>query len=188
MTTATLAAVRLPLLALGLAAALASPASAAELPPAVIAVLDYQSVLRESLAAKDIRRQIEAYRKAYQQEIARDEGKLREDEEELKRQRAVLAPAAFEERRRAFESRVIDLQRRVQDRTRQLDQAFDKAMGELRNPLIPIVKELTVQMGVNVVVENSQVLVVSKSLNITDQVIQRLNQRVPSVEVPKPAN
>lgn len=160
---------------------------AEKLPVSVIAVLDAQRVLRDSKAGRDIRRQIDAYRKAYQAEIKAEETKLRATEEELKRQRTVLAPDVFEKRRRDFEERVISLQRRVQDRTRALDRAFDGAMQELRKPLIPLVRDLTKQLGYNVVVDNSQVLMVLEGRDITETVIAHLDQRIASVKVPDPA-
>lgn len=166
----------------------AGVARAQDIPSAVIAVLDSQMVMRESLAAKDIRRQIEGYRKAYQSDIAGEEQALRREEQDLKGQQAILAPEAFEERRLAFERRVIDVQRRVQDRMRQLDRSFERAMKDVRDALIPIVADLTTKMGVNVVVDKSQIMFAAKALDITPQVIQLLDQQLPNVEVPQPAN
>lgn len=166
----------------------AGTAWAQQIPAAVIAVLDSQMVMRDSAAAKDIRRQIESYRKAYQADIAGEEQALRQEEQDLKSQRAILAPEAFEERRLAFERRVIDVQRRVQDRMRQLDRSFERAMKDVRDALIPIVADLTTKMGVNVVVDKSQIMFATKTLDITPQVIQQLDQKLPSVEVPQPAN
>ncbi|MDP6706125.1 MAG: OmpH family outer membrane protein [Alphaproteobacteria bacterium] len=165
----------------------AAGAEAAEkLPEPVIAVLDSQRVLRDSKAGRDIRRQIDAYRKAYQAEIKAEEAKLRQIEDKLKRQRAVLAPDIFEKRRREFEQRVISLQRRVQDRTRALDRAFDSAMRELRKPLIPLVRDLTRRSGYNLVVDNSQVLMALKGRDITESVIAQLDKRISSMKVPEP--
>lgn len=166
---------------------LATPAHAQKLPPAIVAVLDYQMVLRDAAAAANIRQQIEAYRKSYQDEIVLEEEKLRREEQELKRQRAILTPDSFEQRRTAFERKVIDVQRRVQDRTRQLDRVFDQAVNELRRALVPIVGELTAEQGFNIVVDKSQVLFASRGLDITQVVIKILNERVPHVDVPKPA-
>lgn len=164
----------------------AKPSPDEKLPPAVVAVLDYQQVLRDSAAAKDIRRQIEGYRKSYQEEIAKEEETLRAEEAALKQQRAILSPEAFEERRRQFEKRVIEVQRKVQDRTRQLDQAFNQAMGELQAVLVPIVAEMTKSEKFNIVVEKSQVMFAASKLDITKGVIAQLDKRLTSVKVPKP--
>ena len=164
------------------------PLAAEKLPVAVIAVLDAQRVLNESRAGRDIHRQVDAYRKAFQSEIKKEEAKLRDMEEELKRQRAILAPAVFEKRRRDFETRVLTLQRRAQSRSQVLKRSFDDAMRELRKPLLPLVRKLTARLGYNVVVDNSQVLMVVKGRDITETVIERLNEKVPSVKVAKPTS
>jgi Skp family chaperone for outer membrane proteins len=156
------------------------------IPPAIVAVLDYQQVLRDSAAAKDIRRQIEGYRKTYQAEIAKEEEALRAEEAALKQQRALLSPEAFEDRRRQFERRVIEVQRQVQDRTRQLDQSFNQAMGELQAVLVPIVAEMTKTDRFNIVVEKSQVMFAATKLDITKRVIEQLDQKLTAVKVPKP--
>ena len=170
-----------------LTVALAHSVAAAQLPDPKIAVLDYQRVLRESQAGKDIRQQIDRYRKSYQDEIKVKEAKLRKKEDELKRQRAVLASDIFAKRRREFEEEVISLQRQVQDRTRALDQAYEKAMQQLRKPLLPLVKDLAKQMGYNVVLDHARVLVVLKGMDITDIVVKKLNKKVPTIKVAKPA-
>jgi Skp family chaperone for outer membrane proteins len=82
---------------------------------------------------------------------------------------------------------VIDVQRRVQDRARELDRAFNAAMAEVQKAVIPIVKEMTVQRNFNVVVDKSQVLFAKKTLDITEDVVVILNQRLSSVKVPEPA-
>ncbi|MEQ9641785.1 MAG: OmpH family outer membrane protein [Alphaproteobacteria bacterium] len=173
------------------AALLVPPASAqdnkeAGLPAAVIAVLDYQTVLREAAAAKDIRRQIEVYRKQYQTEIKAEEGKLRAEEADLKRQRTVLSAEAFAERRRAFEKKVIEVQKKVQVRTRALDGAFNTAMDELREVMVPIVTAMTKAQKFNIVIDSSQVMFASARLNITEEVIEQLDRRIKTVKVPAP--
>lgn len=156
------------------------------LPPAIVAVLDFQLVLRESAAAKDIRRQIEVYRKTYQDEIKKEEDKLRAEEAELKQQRAILSPEAFEQRRQQFERKVIEVQRKVQDRTRALDAAFNDAMDKLQSTLIPIVTELTRTQRFNIVVEKSQVMFAATDLDITKDVIEALDKKLQTIKVPPP--
>ncbi|MFX8106693.1 hypothetical protein ABTK92_20675, partial [Acinetobacter baumannii] len=79
---------------------------------------------------RDARTQLERYRTSYQSEISRDEERLRKEDEELGRQRAVLSPDAFDKRRAEFERKVMDVQRRMQDRSVSLEQSFDKVRGD----------------------------------------------------------
>lgn len=161
-------------------------ANAQSLPAAKVAVVDYQRVLKDSDAGRDIHRQISAYRKTLQERIKRQEDKLREAEDELKRQRAELKPDDFEKRRRDFEGKVIALQRQAQDWMRALEQTYQEAMSRLHEPLLPLVREMTEQQGYNIVVDNSKVLIVAKARDLTDEVIAQLNKKVPKIQVPKP--
>ncbi|MBT7293901.1 MAG: hypothetical protein HN838_15365, partial [Rhodospirillaceae bacterium] len=72
-----------------------SLANAQDIKPAVIGIVEIQAIMREALAAKSIQGQIEARRTRYQGEISAEEGRLRELEQELAKQRSVLSPEAY---------------------------------------------------------------------------------------------
>ena len=152
----------------------------------MIAVLDYQSIVRNSLAGQKVRQQIEGYRATFQKEIAEEERRLKEAEATLQQQRTILSPAAFEDKRREFESNVIEMQRKAQDRSHQLDRALNAAIGKIQEAIIPIVQRLTKEMGFNVVVDKTQVLFARRGLDITERVLQELDRVLPSVDVPNP--
>lgn len=164
----------------------ASPGVAQEtIPPAVAAVIDYQRVMREAKAATSIRDQVDAKRKLYQDQIAREEKRLVDADKELTRQRAVLSAEAFGERRGAFEKKVADVQRLVQERRRELDQVSAAALNEVRGVIIEIVGVLSEERGFNIVLPSSGVLLFSPKVDLTRDVIARLDGRLPSVKVPE---
>ena len=165
---------------------LAAPAAAADLPPAHIAVLDYQAVLRESSAAQQVRQEVDEYRRAFQDELGREEEELRAEEQELKRLRGTIPQAEFDQRRRSFERRVQEAQRRANDQARELDRVFNRAMDELRRRMAPIVADLTKQLGFNLVVDKSQILVAARPLDISEEVAAALNRNVPRLEIERP--
>ena len=78
-------------------------AASQKLPTTVAAVIDYQRILRDAAAARSIRDQIEARRKTYQEEISKEEQRLHAADKEFAKQRSVLSPEAFAEKRREFE-------------------------------------------------------------------------------------
>jgi len=157
-----------------------------ELPSAVAAVIDYQRILRDARAARHIREQIEERRSQYQDQIAAQEQRLHEADKELARQRSVLSPEAFAEKRRAFEDDVEDVQRMVQERRRKLDEASAQALAEVRDGIIDVVGELAETRGFNIVLPSSGVLLFSPQIDLTEDVLERLDRRLPKVEVPLP--
>ena len=169
-----------------LLAAGAAPTLAVEqMPPAVAAVIDYQRVLREAKAAKSIRDQIETRRKLYQDQIAKEEQKLNDADKELAKQRAVLSADAFKDKREEFQKKVAGVQRMVQERRRTLDQTSAAALNQVRNAMIEVVSVLSAERGFNLVMPSSAVLLFSPKIDLTVEVIKRLDGKLPNVKVPE---
>lgn len=156
-----------------------------KLPPAVAAVIDYQRITRDAKAARSVRDQVESRRELYQQEIAKEEQRLHEVDRELGRQRSVMTQEAFEEQRRRFDEDVARVQRMVQDRRRQLDQVTAAALSEVRSAMLEIIGELSEEHGFNIVLPTSGVLLFSPQIDLTDDVLARLDEKLPSVKVPE---
>jgi outer membrane protein len=168
-------------------AAPAQPRVVEPVPPPVVIVIDFQEVLRGSAAARSIQQQLERTRGTYQEEITKKEKDLRTAEQELAQQRAVLAPEAFQQRRRDFEARVADVQRDVNAKKRQLDQAFEENMSKVREQLIGIVDELAKETKANLVISKAAVVIVEKKFDFTGEALARLDRKVPSVRLVMPA-
>jgi outer membrane protein len=158
-------------------------AAAQKLPTTVAAVIDYQRILRDAAAARSIREQIEARRKAYQEEISKEEQRLHEADKEFAKQRSVLSPEAFAEKRREFEQDVAEVQRMVQERRRELDRMSAAALNEVKEALIEIVTSIAEERGFNLVVPSSEVLFFSRSLDLTEEVLAKLDARLPQVQL-----
>ena len=100
-----------------------------------MAVIDVQAILRNATAVKSVRSQIDKYRESFQGEIEKEEKEIVNANQELGRQRAILAPEAYNDERRKFESRVVDAQRLVQMRKQSLNEVLNQAMGEVQKML-----------------------------------------------------
>lgn len=169
---------------LGLAM-LPSPVAAQRLPATVAAVIDYQRILQEARAARSIREQIERRRTAYQEEIGQEEQRLREADQAFAKQRSLLTPEALAEKRREFEQEVVEVQRIVQERRRRLDRASGAALNEVKKALIEIVTGIAEERGFNLVLPSSEVLFFSRTIDLTEEVLAQLDQRLPDVVVPE---
>ena len=158
-----------------------------KLPPAIAVVVDYQRIFREAKAARAIRDQVETRRKLYQEQIAKEEQRLHESDKELARQRTLLSPEAFADKRREFEKRVAEVQRLVQERRRQLDQVHAAALNNVRAVLIQIIGEMSEARGFNLVLPTSGVLLFSPKIDLTEDVLTQLDRKLPNVKVPEKA-
>jgi outer membrane protein len=161
-----------------------------KIPPAVIAVVDAQRINRDAQALKVARNQLEQFRFTFQSEIVKEEEKLRAEDQELARQRAVLTPEVFEQRRQAFQNKVIELQRRIQERSQSLDKMLGGVRDQVTQEVVNIMKQLSAERGFNMVLDRAQLQMLSapESFDITAEVLKRLDQRLPSVKVALPGS
>jgi Skp family chaperone for outer membrane proteins len=176
------------LIVLGLLLALTSwlPSRAAvaqQLPGAIAAVIDYQKILREASAARSIRSQIEVRRKAYQEEIGSEEQRLHEADKAFSKQRSLLTAEAFAEKRRGFEKEVAEVQRLAQERRRELDRALAGALNEVKTALIEVVTGIAEERGFNLVLPSSEVLFFSRQIDLTEEILAKLDAKLPDVVV-----
>jgi outer membrane protein len=176
-------------LALALTALVTAAPSVAQgrkVPAATIAVVDVQAVERESRVGKDIHRQLQEFNRGLQTEIQKTQDQLRREEDELKRQQAVLTPDAFAAKRKQFEERVGEAQRQVQVRQQALQKVAIGASNQVKQELSRIIDGLQKEMGYNLLLDRAATMYRSDALDITRTVVQRLDQSMPSLQVPPP--
>ena len=151
-----------------------------------MAVIDTEVIRRNSRAFKDIGTQIVKYRKAIQADIQKDEEALRSANEELARKRAILAPETFAEERRQFEERLVQVQRTVQKRKKGLERVGLEAVKKVEAVLNKIITEVSKELSLGLILRKNQTVLVAKELDITPDVLKRLDTALPSLKVSDP--
>ncbi len=166
------------------------PQTPRELPPAGTAfvVVDVARIFSESAAARSVRSQVDKQRNAYLAEVSKQEKELRAADEELAKQRAILSPEAFAQRRRELEKRVADAQAQVNARRRAFDQAVNESMQRVDREMNQVIGEIVSERNYQVVLSRASVVIYQTALDITPEVMRRLNQKLPSVQVNIPKN
>ena len=152
----------------------------AEQAPA-IAIIDMQRILRESVAGQAVQKEIDQRRNQFQAELQQKEEGLRNASQELARQRAVLSSDAYARKRQELEREAADVRREMQRQRRGLDEVFGQGMTQVRLELVEIVKEIASERGADLVLAKTNVVLVRPDIEITDEAIARLNERLKSV-------
>lgn len=160
-----------------------APAHAEQAEAATFAFVDVQRIMHESAAAKSIRSQLERQGKAYEAEINAQSEKLAAEEDALKKQRASLSPDSFATKQREFQGKVEAVRRQVERRRQQLAFAQEDALKKVQPVFNEVVSAAAKEFGASIVLDTSQVLVSSNALNITDIVMRRMDEKLPSVTV-----
>ncbi len=151
-----------------------------------VAVLDVQAILRNAKAVKSIQKQITKFGSSFEKEIEKERAEIRTANQELARQRTILSPDAFAEKRRKFEKRVVEVQRLVQKRQRELDKTRNLAMGVVNKAYTEIVSKVANENNLAVIVRKAQTAFSVKDLDITGEILTRLDKKLPTVKVSEP--
>ncbi len=153
-----------------------------------IIVMSIEDIRRNAVAVKNIREQIAGFRKEFQTDIQKEESALRSANQELAKKRAILSPEAFAKERRDFEQRVIGVQKLVQKRKHQLDQAQVEAMLVVEKNMNQIVADIAQARNASLVLRRAQTVLVARNLDVTAEVLERLNKELVKVPVKKPSD
>jgi Skp family chaperone for outer membrane proteins len=156
-------------------------AAAEKMAAPVIMVIDVQKIINEAKSTRAILGQREKFEQSYRQEFQAEEGRLAEEKKQLDDQRTVLSPEAFAEKQKAFGAKAADYTRRAQIRFANLNEATNNAMGQVATHLSKILREMSGEMGVNLVLNRSQVEYYDPSMDKTQIAADRLNSTMKEV-------
>lgn len=150
---------------------------------AKIVVVDIQRIMRDSLAAKDLKSQLESRRNQYQSEIKSKEDKLKKEEEDLAKQKNVLAKDALAAKQKAFVNDINAVRKDVQDKRVKLDTAYKAALNDIQDAVQSIINDLAKEKGFNLAIPTSQLVFAHKDFDISDEVLKRLDAKLPKVSL-----
>lgn len=156
-------------------------ARAADAP--TIAVIDYEKVMAESKAGASLQKQIEAKREAFQKEFAEKDKSLKTAQADLIEGKEKLSAEEFNNKRKAFDEKVGEVKSLFEKRRNGLQQGINKAMGELRKAVLEASAKVADDKGFDIVLTRDGVVIADKSLDITDDVLKAVNEKMAEVQL-----
>ena len=152
-----------------------------------IGVVDFQVVLHESSAGKAIQQAIQANEESFKKDMTSRREKLQQAEQELVRQQGTLSPEAFAKKRGEFLQKAGEFDRDGQAHLKALEQGVDEASRTIQANVAEIVSALARDTETSVVLNRAQLLYFDSALDLTRQVLDKLNSKLPTVQVKIPA-
>ena len=152
-------------------------------PNTSIAIVDLNLILSDSKAAKAATKDFEKIQKDTESEIVESDKLMLEERNKLIEQQSVIAPEAFEVKAQDYEKKLQNYQVEKQNKLRNLEGVLQKARNEILENVKPILEELSKELGVTVILEKNSVLLSATNMDITDEVIKKLNKELPKIKV-----
>jgi len=148
-----------------------------------IGVVNVPKIMQSSKAAVSLRSQLEAKQKAFQSELDAKQKELLAQKQEILKQKDKIDKDAFQKRAKEFQDKEIAATKQIQGKRESLDKAFNASVEEIQKNVIEITKAVATEKKLNLVITSLQVLTSDQSLDITDEVMKRLDAKLPSVAV-----
>jgi outer membrane protein len=152
--------------------------------PTKLVVIDKVAIMQMSKVGQDVARQVQAIANQAKNDLTAQGRALQAEGRALQQQVAILAPDAKAKRLSAFQARERDLQGAAQKKDEQIKAGFFQARQAMEQALGPILQEVVKERGANIVVDKQAVVfATANSFDITAEVIERLNQKMPTFRV-----
>jgi outer membrane protein len=148
-----------------------------------VMVVDVQALLQNSKAAKMVRSQIEQKRGEYTKEISHQEESLRAERDALQRQQASLSPESLNQKGRDFQQKVNDLERNVQSKRQALEKSNGDALQKIQEEMLKIIADIAKSRKANLVFQRTDLVLFDQTFDVTDEVLQKLDEQMPTLTV-----
>lgn len=154
-----------------------------------VAFVEAQKVLENSQAGKQVQAKMEEFVLSRQKIIDLEEKDLRDREEELTRQAALLSPEAKRMKQEEFQKKLMDYQKRARDLNKEVQDKKIESLKDFNAKMEAVVQVIAEKEGYGFVLdkgnEGSVVLFAKDAYDITDKVVKELDRQESEKAAPK---
>jgi outer membrane protein len=170
-------------------AVIAAPSAALAQAASTIIIVDMDRVGAESAAGKSGQTQLQAKLNSLQSRAKQLGDQFRKEEEDLikARQGNTIAPAAFEARVKDIQTRQGSAQTEIDGRRNDFSRSQAFVRQQIFNAVGPVIQQLMRERNAQVVISRDATMAYVPALDVTGEVINRLNRSLPTVNVNAPA-
>ena len=148
-----------------------------------IGLADLSGVLRAADANVKVRDILDVQRKKFQSEFSKVETELQQTERDLMSKRELLSVEEYDRQIKGFQARVTRLQQDIQKQRQSIDNAYQKAQSDIRSEAISVITEIASELQLDLVLKRDSSLIFLPHLNISDEVLKRLNERTKNARI-----
>ena len=169
----------------------ASAASAQAIPPAIVAVVDLETVTSQCNACKTAAAALRSQVTALQTQQKSLAGPLETEQKSIQAAVDALggkpADAALKARATAFQTKYQQAQQEIGRQEEQIKRNQAYISQQIQAKLGPIYQQVMQKRGANLMVESGNTLATSSNIEVTNDVLAALNVALPTVQTTAPA-
>ncbi len=148
-----------------------------------IAVIDTKKVLDSSQAMAQVNQRVLSMRTQFQQEFSQKEQQLIAQNQELFKQKTILSSEVFAQKKADLDKQAAIIRSEAKDRKNSLNQIHNSGLSQVKDQLDVIIKSIVEAKSYDVILAKNTIVYSANSLDITDEVVQKLNAALPAVSI-----
>lgn len=148
-----------------------------------IAVIDLSQVIDKSVAGKDLQEKYKGRKEALRSEASAYEKDLSEKEQTLIADSKTLDKAAFLEKKKSYEVGLKKKRQEIMNKTINLEKSKNLALKSIQDKVADICANIADAKKIKIVVDRSAVVIAHQSLDITGEVIGKIDSSMKSVSL-----
>ena len=145
--------------------------------------LDFKLILNESISGKKAQSFLKQKLETGFKNISEKEKKILEEEKKIIQQKKLISPEDYKKKVTSLRAKVSSLQK---ERSTLLDSVSKqrlKARNEILKALNPIISDYMKEKKIRMVVDKKSLLLADENLNITKDILDRLNQKLKIIKL-----
>tara|TARA_B100001059_G_C17800617_1_gene565951 strand:- start:1088 stop:1612 length:525 start_codon:yes stop_codon:yes gene_type:complete len=145
--------------------------------------LDFKFILNESVAGKKAQKDLKSKLENGLNNLSKKEKNLQADEKKIIAQKKLISDEEYKKKVNELRKQVITLQKDKKNLLDTVAKQRSKARSELLKNLNPLIKEYMQEKKIRYVMDKKSLILADESLDITQAIIKRLNEKVKSVKL-----
>ena len=150
-----------------------------------IGVVDMKKILAQSKAYQSLVDQFEDVRRKHRNTFTKQEDVIRDEESELLKQKNVLSKEAYAEKVNSLGKKINELKQKQNNDAKKFELLFEKSTNKIQGALVDVLSIIANNKKLNLVLAKSQVILVGKDIDLTDDAIKELNKVLPKISLDK---
>lgn len=148
-----------------------------------IAVIETAQIVEKSTAMKRAKEQIIKQQEIYKKELSKEEEDLKVKLDKFKTKRAKFTEEAAMKKEKDLQGEIQELNTLLQRRNKSLQEAEMEIMNKIGKKIEEILEDIKIKNNYDLILSSDQIILYNDNMDISDEVLKRLNKELPKVKV-----
>ena len=145
--------------------------------------LDFKYILNESVAGKKAQKSLKNKLESGINKLNEKQKIIQEEEKKIIQQKKIIKPEEYKSKVDELRLKVSNLQKERSKVLQEVSKSRSKARTELLKNLNPIIKEYMQEKRIRMVVDKKSLLLADENLDITKDILERLNKKLKTINI-----